>query len=202
MARFRRALALVRPLVPFVAAAGTLCGSLAARAMSFEFDGELVRSNGGGALAPCIKVGLAAMASARGIEQRLDTDELGHPVVTALNRSNAFFSLYFSIEDEATGTPLRVLPPGPCRTAECTDRNFINLIALDAFGTPILVRATVSTPGGRLDPSSIYAFNPQPEPPGDMPVTRVDFRVLTDDASPEASITFTVLGPAGEISLE
>jgi hypothetical protein len=137
-----------------------LAAASSAQAMSFELDGPRIRSNGGGLLTPCIRVALDAMASERGIEQRFDTDEAGRPVISALNRNNAFFSLTLTVANEATGEPLRLLPPGPCRQASCMDRDYINLVAIAADGTPLLVRATVSSPDGRLDPTSIYGFNP------------------------------------------
>lgn len=175
----------------------------AALATSFQFDGEAVRSNSNTALTPSIRVGLHAMASERGIEQRMETDEAGHPVVIALSRTGSYFTLLMGVKDQTTGTPLRILPPGPCRRVECMERSSINFIALAADGTPILVQATVSSPDGRLDPGSIYSFVPQPEPPGDFGAAmRTDFRLLTDSPSPEVSVTLTVVGPAGSMVLE
>lgn len=203
----RRVFLLPRPVVSAacaaLAAATALTAGSPAQAMSFQFDGEAVRANSGRALVPSIKFALNSMAGERGIEQLFSTDDSGRPVITAQNAGNTFFTLYVGVKDTETGESLRILPPGPCRRAECMERNYINLVGLAADGTPLLVRATVSSPDGRLDPASIYAFNPQPEPPGDFPAPmRVDFRVITDRPTADVSVTLEVLGPVGSMVLE
>jgi hypothetical protein len=207
MSSTRRVFLLPRPVVSAacaaLAAATALTAAVPAQAVSFQFDGEAVRANSGRALVPCIKFALNAMASPRGIEQFFSTDDAGRPVITAQNAGNTYFSLYLGVEDEATGEPLRILPPGPCRRAECMNRDYINLVGIAADGTPLQVRATVSSPDGRLDPASIYSFVPQPEPPGDFPAPmRVDFRVLTDNPGADVSVTLEVIGANVPITLE
>jgi hypothetical protein len=203
----RRVFLLPRPVVSaaFAALAATsaLTAALPAQAMSFQFDGEAVRANSGRALIPCIKFALNAMASPRGLEQLFSTDDAGRPVITAQNAGNTYFTMYLGVEDEGTGEPLRILPPGPCRRAECMNRDYINLLAIAADGTPVQVRATISSPDGRLDPASIFSFNPQPEPPGDFPAPmRVDFRVLTDSPSADVSVTLEVIGGNTPVTLD
>lgn len=173
-----------------------------AHAATFQFDADGVRSNSGRLLIPCVKVALGAMASPRGIEQSLDTDEAGRPVIGAVNEGNNYFSLTLSVQDEESGQPLRILPPGPCRAAECMNRTEINLVALAADGTPILLRAAIASPGGTLDPSSIYAFNPQPEPPGDASPLRVDFRIRSEQPASAAYVTLSVVHGGRELTLE
>jgi hypothetical protein len=203
----RRVFLLPRPVVSAAAAAlavaTALSAAVPAQAMSFQFDGEAMRANSGRALTPCVKFALNAMASERGIEQLFSTDDAGRPVITAQNTGNTYFTLYIGVEDETTGEPLRILPPGPCRRAECMNRDYINLVGLAADGTPVQVRATVTSPDGRLDPASIFSFNPQPEPPGDFPAPmRVDFRVLTDSPSADVSVTLEVIGGNAPLALE
>lgn len=195
----RRVFLLPRPVMSAalaaVGAASTLTAAVPAQAMSFQFDGDAIRANSGRALTPSFKFALNAMASPRGIEQLFSTDDAGRPVITAQNAGNTYFTLYFGVKDATTGEALRILPPGPCRRAECMNRDYINLVGIAADGTPLQVRATVSSPDGRLDPASIFSFNPQPEPPGDFPAPmRVDFRVITDNPGADVSVTLEVIG--------
>ena len=203
----RRVFLLPRPVasaaLAALACASTLTAAVPAQAMSFQFDGDAFRANSGRALAPSFKFALNAMASPRGIEQLFSTDDAGRPVITAQNAGNTFFTLYYGVKDANTGEALRILPPGPCRRAECMNRDYFNVVALAADGTPLQVRVTVSSPDGRLDPASIYSFNPQPEPPGDFPAPmRVDFRVISDSPSADVSVTLEVIGANVPLSVE
>lgn len=174
-----------------------------AAAASFQFRAESLRGNGGGVLVPDLRVSVNSMNAARGVEQAMDTDERLRPVVSAVNENNNTYSLIVGLKDAATGQAMRILPPGPCRTRECMDRNYINFAATAADGTPILVRATIASPDGRLDPGSIYGFNPQPEPPGDFPSpVRVDFALSSANATSSISVTWTVVVGARELALE
>lgn len=58
-------------------------------------------------------------------------------------------------------TPVdRALPPGPC----------FELIALLGDGSTFAIEVSLQAEAGWIDPASLVGFNPQPEPPGDLPI--------------------------------
>lgn len=187
--------------------AGVLAAAFAleatpARAMNFGLEGSSVPRRTTGLLIPCIRIGTNASPRVAGIEQRFGVDEAGHPTFTVIQREGGRFSLLVSAHDDETGETLRILPPGPCRTAECADR--IQLVGLTRDGTAVVLRFTVSSPDGRLDPGSIRGFNPQPEPPGDFDagVLQIDFTVTSDAPASTAVLTLTAYSGDREVTFD
>lgn len=187
--------------------AGVLAAAVAlqaspARALNFSFEGSAVPRRTSGLILPCVRIATNASPHLAGIEQRLGVDEAGHPTFTVIQREGGRFSLLVSGHDDETGEVLRILPPGPCRTAECADR--IQLVALARDGSSVVLRFAVSSPNGRLDPASIRGFNPQPEPPGDFDpgVLQIDFALTSDAPASTAVLTLTAFSGDREVTFD